>query len=149
MGYTNCRVSGIDPLASGAGSMVHIDAHITRIYVYFDLGRKNGKNFNSCKARLTTLFIVRGGNANKTMDALFGAKHSVCVFSRYRKRCMINADDLGRSCLSNIHAPTSTGRIAQIHMKEHVRPVLRLKTTLPGLDRHDGIAVIKLIGKPA
>ena len=83
------------------------------------------------------------------MHALLGSKHAIGVVSTHGKRGAIDADALGGRGVVYRDLPATALTIAQVHVEEHVAPVLRLETALSGRHAHDGVAVVELARKPA
>ncbi len=83
------------------------------------------------------------------MHALLGAEHAVRVLARDGERGPVDADDLRLGGVVDRHPPPATLAVAQVHVEEHLAPVLRLEAPLARRDRHDGVTVIEVVREPA
>ena len=129
--------------------MIDVDAKVRRVDVHLDVIGQDGEHLHASEGRLATLLVVGGRYSHETVHALLGAKHAVGVLARDGERGAVDADDFRLRGVVDGDLPSASVAVAQIHVEEHVAPVLGLEPALAGRDGDDGVAVVEVVGEPA
>ena len=129
--------------------MIYVDAKVLGVNVDFNVIRQNRQHLDTREGRLPALLLVCGRDAHQAMYALLCAEHTVGVVSMHREGGMVDAYDLCLRGVIDINRPAAPVAVAQVHVKEHVAPVLGLEPALARRHRHDGVTVGEVVGEPA
>src|SRR5215203_5846685 len=93
------------------------------------------------------LVRVEGADAHEAVYAALGLRIAVRVLTFDQDRRFADARLIASLYFLQLHLETATLRPAVVHAKEHVRPVIRLRSAGPRLDREDRVVPIELAGK--
>ena len=138
---TDRRVGGVHALTAGAACVVHVDAYVGRVDVDLDVVGQQRKHLDARKGRLAPLLVVGGRDAHQAVHAGLRREHAERVFAAHRERRPVEADELTHRGVGDLDLPAPLLAIAQVHMEQHLGPVLGLVAALSRGDGHNGIAV--------
>ena len=131
------------------GCMIYVNAQVIRVNLYIHIGRQYGNDLHASKRRLSAFLIIRRRDAHQTVHSLLRPEHAIRIFSSNGKGRTINANNLSGRCVVNGDLPSTRSAVFQIHVKQHVGPVLSLKSALTWNDGNNSVARVKFLSKPA
>ena len=129
--------------------MVDVDAHVVHVEVDLDVVGKHGQHLHAGKGRLAATLDVGGRDAHETMHAGLGREHAEDVLAVHGERRAVKADGLAGRRVVDLDLPVPAVAITQVHLEEHLAPVLGLEAALTRLDGDDCVAVVELAREPA
>ena len=148
MGQPHGRVGGVHALAAGARGAVHVHAHVGGVQVHLDVVGDDRQHLHGGEGGLAALLGIGGRNAHEAVDADLAAQHAVGVAALDLDRGTVEPDTLAGHQIEHRDLPALVLGVMDVHLVEHLGPVLGLETPLTRVHRQDGIALVELPGEP-
>src|SRR5262249_42764330 len=104
-------------------------------------------NKNAGKGSVPPALLVKGRDTHQAVHADLAGEQTVGVVAVDGESSGLDAGFFRRLVLEDLRGETLTLGPPQVHAQEHLRPVLRLRSTGAGMDSHDGVTGIVLAGE--
>ena len=148
MSQTDGRVGRVHALPAGAARAIHVDAHVGGVQIDLDVVGQHREHFHTRESSVTALLVVGRGDAHEAVDAVFAREHAVGVSPFDLDGRLVKADALAGNRIEHGDLPVLVLGVVQIHLVEHLGPVLRLEPTRSRVDRQNSVARVEAAGEP-
>ena len=140
----NGRVRLVDVLPARAGGPEGVHPDLVPVELDFDVALHLGQDLHEGEGRVAALLRVERADPDEPVHAALGLEVGVGVAAVDGDGDALDAGLLALGLVQDLRAEPVAFGPAQVHSKEHRRPVGRLRTARPGADRQKGVALVVL-----
>ena len=136
------RLHFVDVLPAFAARTERIHLQVLRPDVDLDLVVNFRNHEHRRKRRMPPRRLIERRNPHQPVHSRFSREQPISVFAAELHCGVLNARLFSRRFVQHRRAHSLSFRPAQIHPQKDGRPILRLRPSRTGLDRHDGVQMI-------
>ncbi len=134
-------------LAARTRGAVGLHAQFLLVDLQGDITLDERRHINRSERGMAATRRVERGDADEPVDASLRGQQAVGVLAVHRECRALETRLVALGGLVQFGGEAPVLGPAEVHAKQHLRPVLALRTACPGVDADDGVAGVELSGK--